>query len=252
MMRIRPWLFALLLVPGLATAGLVELIAAAKASVLPVGTFAPTDSPRFGFRGTGFVVGDGSLVVTNAHVLPEVLPAADGVAMLAVRVPGADDDTAVRKATLLGVDRVHDLALLRIDGPRLPALKVAAAARVDEGLPIAVIGYPVGGVLGFAPVTHRGIVSSLTTLALPAPSSQGLNAQAVRRLRQGSFEVLQLDATVYPGNSGSPVFDIATGQVVAVVNMVLVKGARESALSHPSGISYAIPAHHVHDLLKNR
>jgi S1-C subfamily serine protease len=57
---------------------------------------------------------------------------------------------------------------------------------------------------------------------------------------------------VYPGNSGSPVFDVATGQVVAVINMVLVKGSKESALTHPSGISYAIPVRFVIDLLKDR
>src|SRR5262245_47236488 len=53
-----------------AVAGLQEVIAAAKPSVVAVGSYNPTDSPRFGFRGSGFVVGDGTLVVTNVHVLP--------------------------------------------------------------------------------------------------------------------------------------------------------------------------------------
>ena len=55
---------------GAANAGLIERIAQIKPSVLPVGTFNALDNPRFGFRGTGFVVGDGNLLVTNAHVLP--------------------------------------------------------------------------------------------------------------------------------------------------------------------------------------
>jgi hypothetical protein len=43
-----------------------------------------------------------------------------------------------------------------------------------------------------------------------------------------------------------------TGEVVGVISMVLIKGTKESALSHPSGISYAMPASYVQELLKNR
>jgi S1-C subfamily serine protease len=53
--------------------------------------------------------------------------------------------------------------------------------------------------------------------------------------------VFQLDGTAYPGNSGSPVYDIATGEVYAVLNKVFVQGGREAAVEQPSGISYAIP-----------
>ena len=73
--------------------------------------------------------------------------------------------------------------------------------------------------------------------------------RAVRGLRDGTFEIFQLDATAYPGNSGGPLFDPQTGEVMGVMNMVLIKGTRESALSQPSGISYAIPAVHVKELL---
>ena len=54
-----------------ARADLTALVAASRPSVLPVGTYNPLNSPRFSFRGSGFVVGDGNLVITNAHVLPE-------------------------------------------------------------------------------------------------------------------------------------------------------------------------------------
>ena len=70
------------------------------------------------------------------------------------------------------------------------------------------------------------------------------------RLREGNYEVLQLDATAYPGNSGGPVLDADSGRDVGIVNMVLVKAGRESALSSPTGISYAIPVRHLHELLK--
>ncbi len=84
-------------------------------------------------------------------------------------------------------------------------------------------------------------MSSITSLVLPQTYGQGLSPRAVRALRDGPMEIFQLDATAYPGNSGGPVFDVATGEVVGVINMVLARGTRESALSQPTGITYALP-----------
>jgi len=71
-------------------------------------------------------------------------------------------------------------------------------------------------------------------------------------LRSGSFDIYQLDATAYPGNSGGPVVDADSGRVIAVINMVLVKGSKETAIRYPSGISYAVPVRFVSELLKER
>ncbi len=222
---------------------LPALIAASRPSVLPVGTYSPTDSPRFGFRGTGFVVGDGSLVATNFHVLPTGTDTAEpGSAPQLMVMLGRSGDLATgRRARVVATDRARDLALLRIEGPPLKPLELAEPGSAREGQEIALMGFPIGGTLGFAPVTHRGIVASITTAALPAATAQSLDPRALVRLREGNFELLQLDATAYPGNSGGPVFDAATGRVIGVVNMVLVKAGRESALSSPTGISYAVP-----------
>jgi S1-C subfamily serine protease len=62
--------------------------------------------------------------------------------------------------------------------------------------------------------------------------------------------VFGLDAIAYPGNSGSPVWRPDTGEVLGVVNSVYVKGSKEAVLTAPSGISYAIPAKYVHQLLE--
>jgi S1-C subfamily serine protease len=231
-----------------ARAGLVQTIERLRASVLPVGTYSATDSPRFGFRGTGFVVGDGTLVATNFHVLPKDAELDSGP-RLAVLLRRTHDEGEVRPAKVLLTDREHDIVLLKIEGPALPALALDDSRSVREGEAIGLMGYPIGGVLGFAPVTHHGIVASITTIALPAANASQLDPRAITRLREGNFQVLQLDATAYPGNSGGPVFDADSGVVIGIVNMVLVKGSRESALSAPTGISYAIPVRHLRALM---
>ena len=238
--------------PADARADLRRIVERARPSVLPVGTYSATTSPRFGFRGSGFVVGDGNLVVTNVHVLPAATEPESGqrLAVLAQSAAPGREAGDVRFASIVVQDPAHDLALLRIDGPPLPSLSLAAGERPAEGQAIALMGFPVGGALGFAPVTHRGIVASITTVALPAPSAAQLDPRALARLRAGNFEVLQLDATAYPGNSGGPVLDADTGEVIGIVNMVTVRGSRETALSAPTGISYAIPVRNLRALME--
>ncbi len=230
---------------------LPALVERSRPSVILVGTYAETDSPRFGFRGSGFVFADGNLAVTNAHVLPEPL-AGTRERRLVVQIRQGQNAWTVRSAEILALDRMHDLALLRFEGAPAPALKLAAAGSAKEGAAIALMGFPLGGALGFSTVTHRGIIAAITAIALPTPSAQGLNERAIRQLREGAFDILQLDATAYPGNSGGPVFDVESGEVVGVVNMVLIKGSKETALSQPSGITYAIPAQYVEQLLGRR
>ena len=112
------------------------------------------------------------------------------------------------------------------------------------------MGYPLGGALGFSVVTHRGIISSRVSSTAPAPSAGTLSDRAVLSARSGAFDLLQLDATAYPGNSGGPLVNVDSGAVIGVVSMVLVKGTRESALSSPTGITYAVPAKYVAAMLK--
>lgn len=104
-------------------------------------------------------------------------------------------------------------------------------------------------VLGLYPVTHSGIISTITPIVIPSNNSKSLTARQIQRMRN-RFEVYQLDGTAYPGNSGSPVYDAHSGKVVGVLNSVFVKGTKETLLERPSGISYAIPVRYVHELLK--
>ncbi len=235
--------------PGIARADLVTTVPRIKPSVVAVGTYQRTRSPAFQFRGTGFVVGDGRLIATNAHVLPDTL-GADKLEMLVVVVPGDDQKAVVRQVSRGPSDPRRDLAVLRLEGGApLPALTLAGGAEVLEGQAVAFTGFPIGNVLGMTPVTHRGIVAAITPIGIPQANARDLNPALVRRLATDVFRVYQLDATAYPGNSGSPLFDPASGQVIGVMNMVFVKSTKENVLSDPSGISYAIPVEYLRKLL---
>lgn len=231
-------------------ADLASTIGRIKPSIVVVGTYKKTNSPPFTMRGTGFVVGNGNLVATNAHVVPDNVDPDGPVLVILAR--DAQGDTQVRRAQLVTRDREHDLAVLRIEGAALPALTIDGSNSVREGQAIAFTGFPIGGALGFSPVTHRGMISSITPIALPGGNAQQISQKLIRQLKSGTFDIFQLDATAYPGNSGSPVFDVDSGEVIGIINMVFIKGSKEAALSQPSGISYAIPSVHLKNLLSQR
>ncbi len=231
---------------SVAAAELPDLIGRIQPSVVAVGTYRPSGSPRQRFSGTGFVVGNGHLVVTNHHLLPTNLDTARRE-QLAV-FSGRGRQARFHAAKIVARDPVHDLALLYITAP-LPALALAEARPVRAGTEIVFTGFPIGMALGLYPVTHRGIVSAISPMAPPQAGSKVLTAKMIRAMRD-PYDVLQLDATAYPGNSGSPVLDRRNGRVVGVINSVLVKGSKEAAIADPSGISYAIPVSFVHALLE--
>ncbi len=226
---------------------LADMVAKIKLSVVGVGTDVPTRVPRGQFRGTGFVVADGYHVITNAHVLPDTLNAAHNESL--VVFIGKGEKAKLRRAREVAVDKAHDLALLKISGSPMPAMKLGEDKGVREGETYAFTGFPIGLVLGLYPVTHRGIVSAITPIVIPARNSQQLNAKLIRRMTD-PYKVFQLDATAYPGNSGSPLYDPETGKVVGVINKVFVKESKEAVLEKPSGITYAIPVKYVKALLK--
>ena len=231
----------------------LDTIARVKRSVVAVGTFDRNRSPAFLFRGTGFAVADGTTIVTNAHVLPPRVDVQHNE-VLAILLPNEGDETAnVREVRRAAVDPGSDLALLKLaNGAPLPPLALRDSATVREGQEVLMTGFPLGGVLGPFAATHRGMISAITPIAIPQGNAAQLNAAVIHRLTKGSFPVFQLDATAYPGNSGSPIYDPATGDVIGIVNMVFVKGTKEAALTQPSGITYAVPASRLQALLHAR
>lgn len=234
-------------------AELPDLVERLRPSIVGVGTAYPPRQPLQGkdpitYLGTGFVVGDGHRVITNAHVLPDTLDT-DNRQSLAI-FAGRGATARVHFAKVLRRDDAHDLALLAFREGPLPAVTLGDSESVREGQDIAFIGYPIGAVLGLYPATHRGIIAAITPVARPMENARHLDPGQIRRLRD-TYVAFQLDATAYPGNSGSPLFELEEGRIVGVVNSVLIKNTRETLLSQPSGISYAVPARHVQRLLES-
>lgn len=234
--------------------GLPDLIERVRPSVVGIGAIYPRRQPNRSsdpvlYSGTGFVVGNGRQVVTNFHVLPKKLDA-KGKQQLAV-FSGRGAYSRAHTARVVRTDEEHDLALLEIGGEPLPALTLGDSDAVREGQEIAFTGFPIGAVLGLYPATHRGIVSAITPIARQMENARDLTALQMRRMRN-PYNVFQLDAVAFPGNSGSPVFELQSGHVIGVINSVIVKESRETAITRPSGISYAIPAHFVQRLLQAR
>jgi len=232
---------------SVAHAEFVDIVAKVKPSVVGIGVHTPTSRPQNILRGTGFVIGDGHYIVTNDHVLPTMLNESL-LQKMAVFI-GSGKNAKVREAEIVATSSLYDIAVLKISGSALPAMTLAASEFYPDGSAVAFTGFPIGGVLGLYPVTHQGIIASLTPTVVPAVSAQQINLKMLKRMRN-PYLVYQLDATAYPGNSGSAMYNIKTGEVIGIINKVFVQGTKEAVISNPSGITYAIPVKYLHQVLR--
>ena len=239
-------LFSVLIVFSV-NAELADTLEKIKLSVVGIGVHTPTGRPQNRLNGTGFVIGNGQYVVTNYHVVPKELDVSL-LQKMAIFI-GSGKEATVRKASLVGTSAKYDLAILKIEGTPLPAMKLADPEFVREGSYVAFTGFPIGAVLGLYPVTHRGIIASITPTIVPVDNAGKINIAMLKRLRD-PYLVYQLDATAYPGNSGSALYNIETGEVIAVINKVFVQKTKEAVIENPSGITYAIPVKYLYELLQ--
>ncbi len=246
--RRTSWVVIALLVAAPVRADVADMLPSIKPGVVGVGTFMPTGRPPANLQGTGFAVLDGHYVVSCAHIFRKPLDS-EKKEMYAVFV-GRGQKISVRAAELVASDKAHDLALLKIAGDPLPPLKLGESDLAREGWQLYFTGYPIGSVLGLNASTHRAGLAAIIPIFTPVAAASLLSAHALKQATK-PYEVFELDAVAYPGNSGSPVWNPDTGEVLGVVNSVYVRGTREAAISAPSGISYAIPVKYVHQLLKD-
>ena len=241
------WALLMLLFNVHALADVADTLLTIKPGVVGVGTFNPTGGPRANLLGTGFAVLDGRYIVSCAHIFTQQLNS-EKKETYAVFL-SQDRQLSVRAAEVVATDKARDLIVLKIAGDPIPALKLGNSDLAREGWQLYFTGFPIGPILGLNPSTHRAGLAAIIPIFSPMQHASQLNARTVIQAKN-AFDVFELDAIAYPGNSGSPVWHPDTGEVLGVVNSVYVRGAKEAALSAPSGITYAIPIKHVHPLLE--
>ncbi len=171
--------------------------------------------------GTGIVLNDKGLILTNDHVIK-------GARSLTVS-PG-NSSTETRTATIVGEEANDDLALIRVNpsGLDLKPLKIASSSSVQVGDSVYAIGNP----YGLNETLTRGIVSALGR-EISAPDGAKIAG------------AIQTDAALNPGNSGGPLLN-SQGEVIGV-NSQIASDAASVAGSQPgsTGVGFAISTNTV-------
>ncbi len=157
--------------------------------------------------GTGIVLTEDGLILTNAHVLDECI---------GVKVILSDDSEY--EARLIGADVLSDIAVLKINASGLPAARFGDSAKLNVGDRVAAIGNPLG--IDFRQTMTDGIISSI---------ERGMNVNG------RSVTLLQTNTAINEGSSGGALFNMY-GQVIGITNMKMV-----SSYSYIEGICFAIP-----------
>lgn len=153
--------------------------------------------------GSGFIVNQNGIVLTNAHVV-------EGASEVTVKLT----DKREFKAKVLGLDKSSDVAVLKIDGKNLPTVKLGSSAQTQVGEWVLAIGSP----FGFESSASAGIVSAKS-----------------RSLPDGSYvPFIQTDVAVNPGNSGGPLFNM-NGEVIGINSQIYSRSGGYQ------GLSFAIP-----------
>jgi serine protease Do len=137
--------------------------------------------------GTGVVIDERGYILTNHHVVARV------ETLRATLHDGASYD-----ASIVDVDPVHDLAIIKIDAPRpLPVSVIGTSSDLKLGETVIAIG----NALGYEHTVTLGIISSLV--------------RDVEAENQAYRNLLQTDAAINPGNSGGPLINL-DGEVIAI------------------------------------
>jgi S1-C subfamily serine protease len=158
-------------------------------------------------QGSGFVLDKEGHILTNNHVIDN-----------AQKVEVTLSDKHKYKATVVGVDKGHDLALLQINN--VANLQPATLAE-STGLIVGQRVYAIGNPFGLSGTMTRGIISAIRSI-------RGPNNNPIE-------DAIQTDAAVNPGNSGGPLLN-SRGEVIGITTLIANNGADQS-----SGIGFAIP-----------
>jgi serine protease Do len=152
-----------------------------------------------------------------------------------------------RKATVVAEDSFHDLALLKFEGPPAPAVTFAGGEPM-QGQCVGILGYPIGTALGLVPAAHKGVVAAVVPSVLPLPKGAKMTPELAEAI-QRPYNLYQLDLVVFPGNSGSPVFEEGGAKVLGIINKTLASKTREHLIDQPTAVAYAVPVRWARELL---
>jgi putative serine protease PepD len=175
--------------------------------------------------GTGIVLNDRGLILTNDHVVAGASRISAG--------PG-DSSAVARAATLVGEEANSDLALIRIDpsGLGLKPLNLVSSSSVQVGDAVYAIGNP----YGLDETLTRGIVSALGR-EITAPDGGKISG------------AIQTDAALNPGNSGGPLLD-ERGDVIGVNSQIASDARSEGSQPGSTGVGFAISSNTVAQAVK--
>jgi S1-C subfamily serine protease len=183
-------------------------------------------TPQGADSGTGIVLDDKGLILTNDHVVA-------GASSLSVAAKGSSSLT--RSATLVGEEANDDLALIKVDpsGLGLKPLTLASSQSTQVGDPVYAIGNP----YGLDETLTRGIVSALGR-TISAPNGAKIT------------DAIQTDAALNPGNSGGPLLN-DEGQVIGVNSQIASEAASVGG-SQPgsTGVGFAVSSDTVAQAVK--
>jgi len=157
-------------------------------------------------QGSGFIIDKEGHILTNYHVIAN-----------AREVEVTLHNKKKYKATVIGRDRSHDLAVIQIKAPGVVPATLGDSKQLVVGQKVFAIGNP----FGLSGTMTRGIISSLRPIRTP----EGAEIE----------EAIQTDAAINPGNSGGPLLN-SRGEVIGINSMIATGGSNQSA-----GIGFAIP-----------
>jgi S1-C subfamily serine protease len=156
-------------------------------------------------QGSGFIIDKEGHILTNFHVIAD-----------ARQIEVTLSDRKKYKATVVGTDRSHDLAVVQIKAPGLTPMVLGDSRNLQVGQKVYAIGNP----FGLSGTLTRGIVSSIRSVQEP----DGMKID----------DAIQTDAAINPGNSGGPLLNWH-GEVIGINTMIA------SNVGQSAGIGFAIP-----------
>jgi serine protease Do len=169
--------------------------------------------------GSGFIVDPRGYIITNNHVV-------DNADKIYVKLSSDPDDVGDpgRVATVVGVDKDTDIAVIKIDTKEpLPTIKLGNSDGAQVGDWVLAIGSP----FSLSKTVTAGIISAKNR-SIDEPSANGISQTQFQRF-------IQTDAAINPGNSGGPLVDMA-GQVVGMNTAIYTQSMGSQ------GVGFAMPS----------